>query len=213
MILRTVFLLLLMVTESLSADHSTNHTEIKNTIVVLGDSLSAAYGIDEKQGWVNLLARRLKNNRKYTQWQVINTSVSGDTTAGGLARLPGLLEDHKPSLCIIALGANNGLRGQSLKLMEQHLNEMVTACKQTGTSILVGMRLPPNYGEQYASAFHSVFANVAEKNQIERVPFMLEKFALEDRYFQQDRLHPTTEAQPLILETIWPAIEKVLATE
>ena len=123
----------------------------ENTILVLGDSLSAAYGIEIERGWVNLLQNRIDNYSEDQQWNVVNASVSGETTAGGLARLPALLQKHQPMLCIIELGANNGLRGQSTALMQQNLEEMIKQCSLSGTSILLGIKLPPNYCLLYTS--------------------------------------------------------------
>lgn len=181
-----------------------------NTILVLGDSLSAAYGIEIELGWVNLLRNRIANYSEDQQWNVVNASVSGETTAGGLARLPHLIEKFQPVLCIIELGANNGLRGQSTTLMQQNLEEMVKQCSVSGTSILLGIKLPPNYGEKYTKAFHQVYADVANACDIPLVPFLLEGIALKDDYLQADRLHPTAESQPIILENVWPTLEKWL---
>jgi len=181
-----------------------------NTILVLGDSLSAAYGIDIELGWVNLLRNRLDNYSEDQQWNVVNASVSGETTAGGLARLPALLENHRPVLCIIELGANNGLRGQPTALMQHDIEDMVKRCSVTGTSILLGIKLPPNYGEKYTQAFHQIYIDIAKECDIPLVPFLLNGIALKDEYLQADRLHPTAEAQPIILENVWPTLEKWL---
>jgi len=181
-----------------------------NTILVLGDSLSAAYGIEIEHGWVNLLHNHLDNYSEDQQWNVVNASVSGETTAGGLARLPHLLEQYQPVLCIIELGANNGLRGQSTTLMRQHLEQMVKQCSATGTSLLLGIKLPPNYGEKYTQSFHQVYSDIASKYDIPLVPFLLEGIALQDKYLQEDRLHPTADAQAIILENVLPTLEKLL---
>lgn len=191
------------------ADDISKRTPQENTIIILGDSLSAAYGIQRDQGWVNLLRNRLNNNDP--RWNVINASISGDTTSGGVARLGRLLNQYQPVLCIIALGANDGLRGQSLALMQDNLNKMVKQCNKTGTSLLLGIKLPPNYGEKYTEAFHQVFFDVAESSNISYVPFMLKGIALEEKYFQADRLHPTAEAQPKILDNIWEKLQTILA--
>ncbi|MDW3094654.1 MAG: arylesterase [Gammaproteobacteria bacterium] len=190
------------------ADNISKSSSLENTIIILGDSLSAAYGIEIEQGWVNLLRTRLNNDN--SMWNVINASISGDTTSGGLARLERLIRQHQPVLCIIALGANDGLRGQSLTLMKNNLDKMVTKCSTTGTSLLLGIKLPPNYGEKYTQAFHQVFSDVAENSNILYVPFMLEGIALQEKYFQADGLHPTAEAQPKILENIWDKLQTVL---
>jgi len=181
-----------------------------NTILVLGDSLSAAYGIETEYGWVNLLSNRLDHYSEDQQWNVVNASVSGETTAGGLARLPPLLEQYQPVLCIIELGANNGLRGQSTSLMKQNLEQIVKQCSLTGTSLLLGIRLPPNYGEKYTQSFQQVYSDIADECDIPLVPFLLEGIALKDEYLQADRLHPTAKAQPIILENVWPTLEKWL---
>lgn len=183
----------------------------QKTMLVLGDSLSAAYGIDAKQGWVSLLQTRL--DQKYNgnvKWEVVNASVSGETTAGGLARLPGLLEKHKPVLCIIELGANNGLRGQSITLMRDQLTSMVELCEQLGTSLLLGIKLPPNYGNKYSEEFHNIFNMVANDNNIAYIPFILDGVALSNHLMQTDGLHPNEKAQAIILENIWPTLDKLL---
>lgn len=192
------------------ADNINKSSPQENTIIILGDSLSAAYGIKTEQGWVNLLRHRLNND--VSMWNVINASISGETTSGGLARLERLISQHQPVLCIIALGANDGLRGQSLTLMQKNLDEMVSQCNSTGTTLLLGIKLPPNYGNEYTQAFHQVFSDVAEKSNISYVPFMLEGIALQEEYFQADGLHPTAEAQPKVLENIWDKLQVVITT-
>jgi len=183
----------------------------QNTILVLGDSLSAAYGIELEQGWVNLLQNKLDiNYSNDNSWHIINASVSGETTAGGLARLPQLLKQYQPVLCIIELGANNGLRGQSISLMKQNLEQIVKQCNAAGTSLLLGIKLPPNYGGKYTQSFQQVYSDVAHECDIPLVPFLLEGIALQDEYFQADRLHPTAEAQPIILENVWSTLEILL---
>lgn len=181
-----------------------------HTILVLGDSLSAAYGIEIEHGWVNLLRNRLDDYSEDQQWNVVNASVNGETTAGGLARLPGLIDQYQPVLCIIELGANNGLRGQSTTLMQNNLEQMIKLCGTSGTSLLLGIKLPPNYGEKYTQAFHQIYLDVANKNNIPLVPFLLEGIALRDEYLQADRLHPTAKAQPIILDNVWPTLCKIL---
>ncbi|QMU61104.1 MAG: arylesterase [Gammaproteobacteria bacterium] len=191
--------------------HAHDHVR-DNTILVLGDSLSAAYGIEIEHGWVNLLRNRLDNYSEDGQWNVVNASVSGETTAGGLARLPKLIEKYNPALCIIELGANNGLRGQSTSLMRQNLEQMVKQCSVSGTSLLLGIKLPPNYGERYTQAFHQVYSDVASECDISLVPFFLDGIALKDEFLQADRLHPTADAQPVILENVWPILSKALGS-
>ncbi len=203
LILRTVFFILLCITAS-------SHAK-ENTILVLGDSLSAAYGIDIQQGWVNLLQNRLNNNYNgETTWNVINASVSGETTAGALARLSDLLKTHQPSVCILGLGANNGLRGQSLHIMKDQLNSIVQQCKQHGLVLLLGIKIPPNYGDKYTNEFHLIYKQIAEKNNISYVPFMLDGIVLNNKYMQKDGLHPNAQAQPIILDNIWPSLFELL---
>jgi len=177
-------------------------------ILVMGDSLSAAYGIELKQGWVSLLKEPLT---KYPDWQIINASVSGETTSGGLARLPKLLTEHQPKIVIIELGGNDGLRGQPLTLMEKNLQTMIDASKQTGAAVmLIGMQIPPNYGQRYTQQFKTTYVKLAEKNQLPLVPFLLEGIATHESLMQKDGIHPTAEAQPMIVNNIWPFLEKIL---
>jgi len=179
----------------------------------MGDSLSTAYGIELDQGWVNLLDNKLDRSQKDDNaWSVINASVSGETTAGALARLPDLLDKYKPTLCIIELGVNNGLRGQSVGRMRENLNEMIAKCKQYGKVLLLGMRLPPNYGKKYTEEFDRSYLIIAEANNIALVPFMLEGIAVDESFFQTDGFHPTAEAQPIILGNIWPILREMLGT-
>ena len=207
MLLRLLFICLLLFNHTVYSD---SHHESNQHIIVLGDSLSAEYGIESGKGWVYLLHNRLQEQGLSSKWSLINASISGDTTAGGLDRLPKLIEQYQPALCIIALGANDGLRGLSLDSMQMNLHNMIKTCESTGTTLLIGMHLPPNYGSTYTNAFHQVYANVAKMNDIQLVPFMLDGIALEDKYFQPDRLHPTAEAQPVILENIWPFLTNIL---
>ena len=177
----------------------------------MGDSLSAAHGFELEDGWVNLLQNRLNEN--YSEditWSIVNASVSGETTAGALARLPGLLKQHQPKLCILELGANNGLRGQPVSLMQEHLNIMIEQCNEYGDILLLGIKLPPNYGKKYSEKFYHSYTLIAEKNKIAFVPFMLEGIALHKEFMQADGLHPTASAQPMILENIWPTLSTLL---
>ncbi len=208
-LLRFVIIIYLVSFTYCYANESTN----VNTILVLGDSLSAAYGIDVEHGWVNLLQQRI--NEKYPKdnnWRVVNASVSGETTAGGLARLPNLLEVHQPVLCIIQLGANNGLRGQPVALMKQQLDQILQLCNQVGTTLLLGIKLPPNYGEKYTQTFEQVYSDLAVNHNISLVPFILDGVALKSNYMQKDGLHPTAEAQNIILENVWPSFDELLHT-
>ena len=170
-------------------------------LLVYGDSLSAAYGIPREAGWVALLEKRLPD------WRVVNASVSGETTAGGLTRLSGILAAHKPRLVILELGANDGLRGLPLARTEANLNAMVQQIRaQGGETLLVGMRLPPNYGPAYTQGFQALFAQVARKQRAALVTFLLEGVADRIENFQADGLHPTAEAQPRILENVWTVL-------
>ena len=210
MMLRFLLVILLLLSCTIHAENLNDKINNRHHVLVVGDSLSAEYGIETGKGWVNLLHNRLQEQDVSSKWSVVNASISGDTTAGGVDRLPKLIENIQPVLCIIALGANDGLRGLPIDAMQNNLDNMVKQCQTTGTSLLVGMHLPPNYGKAYTNAFHQVYANVAENNKIMHVPFMLEGIALQDKYFQADRLHPTAEAQPIILENIWVQLKTLL---
>ena len=207
MLLRLLLISLLLLSQLV---HSESISDDSNLMLIIGDSLSAEYGIETGKGWVNLLNNRLQEQDATSKWTVVNASISGDTTAGALARLPKLIKNYEPVLCIIALGSNDGLRGLSINAMQSNLDEMIKQCQTSGTSLLVGMHLPPNYGKAYTQTFHQVFENVAQINNIKHVPFMLEGIALQDDLFQADRLHPVAEAQPIILENIWVKLEELL---
>lgn len=179
------------------------------TILVLGDSLSAAYRIPPQEGWVSLLQQQLRNNG-YPH-QVINLSISGETSQGGLSQLPQALARHQPQFLILALGSNDGLRGSSLKQLRQNLSTMVDLAKAEQVKVLlVGMELPPNYGEAYNQKFRNSFKQVAEQQQVALVPFLLQKMALQRELFQEDNLHPVAAAQPLLLETVWSGLKPLL---
>jgi acyl-CoA thioesterase-1 len=178
-------------------------------IMVFGDSLSAAYGLDEEQGWAYLLQDRLSDSGD--EREVINLSVSGETTGGGWARLPDALEVYHPSIVVLELGANDGLRGLSVKRMQRNLTNMVSAAQDSGAQVLMlGMRLPPSYGKRYVEAFEAVFPRVANEQNVELMPFFLEPIALRDELFQEDRLHPTASAQPILLDEVWRFLEPML---
>ena len=179
-------------------------------ILVLGDSLSAGYGIPAEQGWVNLLQRRL-TERGFPH-QVINASISGDTTSGGLSRLPAALERHRPVLVILELGANDGLRGQPPMAMATNLGRMIELSQQAGARVVLAeMRIPPNYGPLYTQKFQATFGELAQHHQIPLVPFLLNGMAGNPTLIQDDGLHPRAEAQPRILDNVWPALEPLLA--
>jgi len=183
-----------------------------HTLLVLGDSLSAEYGIARGQGWVALLEARLARDKP--AWQVVNASISGDTTSGGRSRLPALLAQHHPRVVIIELGGNDALRGLPLEMTEANLKAMVRAARAAGAQVLVaGTAVPPNYGRQYGEAFAALFAKVARTEGAAVVPFMLAGVADgPDPYalFQPDRIHPKAEAHPRILDNIWVALRPLL---
>ncbi|TXG80113.1 MAG: arylesterase [Rhodocyclaceae bacterium] len=178
-------------------------------ILVFGDSLSAGYGLRVEEAWPSLLNARLRSEK--LDYTVVNASISGETTAGGLSRIDAAIGKHKPSVVIIALGANDGLRGLSLSAMRGNLEGMIQSTSRAGArTLLVGMRMPPNYGPDYTQKFQQSFADVAQPRQIALVPFMMDGFADRRDFFQADGIHPTAQAQPKILDTIWPALKPLL---
>ncbi|WJN57449.1 arylesterase [Pseudomonas sp. SO81] len=182
---------------------------LAGTVLVVGDSISAALGLDTRQGWVSLLQNRLQEGG--FAHQVVNASISGDTSSGGLARLPALLSQHRPQLVIIELGGNDGLRGQPPAQLQQNLARMVDASTAAGAKVLLlGMRLPPNYGQRYTQAFAQVFSDVAADKQVPLVPFLLEGVGGVPGMMQADGIHPAVAAQPKLLENVWPTLEPLL---
>lgn len=178
-------------------------------LMVLGDSLSAGYGISKQDGWVALLQRRLKTQG--LDYQVVNAAISGDTTAGGLARLPPALAQHQPALVLIELGANDGLRGLSLPQMQANLRQLIGLARAAGaTPLLFEMRLPSNYGAAYTLAFQQSFTAVAKAEKVGLVPFFMAPIVADSQWFQDDGLHPTAAAQPQLLEAIWPTLAPLL---
>jgi len=178
-------------------------------ILVYGDSLSAAYGIPQQQGWAALLKEKL--NRENLNFEVINASISGETTSGGLTRLARTLDQTKPQTIIIELGANDGLRGLPVKNMRDNLDAMIQLSKKSGARVLlIGMRIPPNYGQKYTEEFSQTYIKLASQHKIPVVPFMLENVAAKPDLIQQDGLHPNTLGQPIILENIWPALQRLI---
>ncbi len=178
------------------------------TILVMGDSLSAGYGIRPEQAWPSLIGRQLAEKR--LDYSVANLSISGETSAGGRSRLLPALRQYQPVVVIIALGANDGLRGLPLAQMRDNLNAMAEAARGVGAKVLfAGMRLPPNYGP-YASDFQNSFVEVARARKAALLPFLLEPVAIRQSYFQADNLHPTAEAQPLIADHVWGALLPLL---
>jgi acyl-CoA thioesterase-1 len=179
------------------------------TILVLGDSLSAAYGIAADRGWAALLGERLARER--LDYRVANASISGETSAGGRARAAAELERHKPSIVILELGANDGLRGLAPAQMRDNLAAIISAAQRAGAHVLlVGMKLPPNYGPEYTQRFEAVFDELQRRYRTAWLPFLLEGFAERRELFQPDNIHPTEEAQPLILENVWRPLRPLL---
>jgi acyl-CoA thioesterase-1 len=181
-------------------------------VLVVGDSLSAEYGLQRGTGWVALLEKRLAVQKM--QRAVVNASISGDTTSGGRSRLPALLTQHKPGVVVIELGGNDALRGLPLTMTQDNLSEMTKAAQKAGAKVLlVGMQVPPNYGTDYADRFAALFPAVARTHKAAVVPFMLKGVADgadPTKMFQADRIHPRAEAHPIILDTIWPELKKLL---
>jgi len=182
-------------------------------VLVLGDSLSAEYGLPRETGWVKLLADRLASpaggGGKYS---VVNASISGETSSGGQTRLPALLKQHAPRIVVIELGANDGLRGLPVANLRENLQAMIAASRAAGARVLlIGMRVPPNYGREYAERFSAAFAEVARTQKVALVPFLLDGFAEELDYFQADRIHPNERAQSRLLDTVWRELRPLLA--
>jgi len=178
-------------------------------IMIYGDSLSAAYGIPQQQGWASLLQKKLSS--EYYQYEVINASISGETTSGGVSRIHNALDQIKPSIIILELGANDGLRGLPIQEMTTNLNTIIQQGKKSGAKILlVGMRIPPNYGPQYTKLFSQSYVKLSQQHQIPLVPFMLENIAAKANLIQDDGLHPNATAQPLVLDNIWSHLKKLL---
>jgi len=179
-------------------------------ILVLGDSLSAAHGIAAEDGWVTLLSRRLRESAPPRS--VVNASISGETTSGGLARLPALLAEQKPSLVVIELGANDGLRGLPLAEIRANLAKMLTAVRAADAqTLLVGIELPVNYGPRYRDGLRSLYRDLAGEFNVPLVPFLLEGVALDPALMQDDGLHPNAAAQPKLLDNVWPVLQPALA--
>jgi acyl-CoA thioesterase-1 len=179
------------------------------TILVLGDSLSAALGIRPEQGWVALLTQRLQ--AQGYGYEVANASVSGETSNGGLQRLPRALQLHQPGIVILELGANDGLRGLPLAATRANLTKMVQLSQAAGARVLlVGIRIPPNYGPRYANEFAGIFPEIAHQYHVPLVPFLLEKVVLDPALMQEDGLHPNARGEPLVLGTVWQGLEPLL---
>lgn len=198
-------LLLLLPNPSLAVQTDSHNQAENRTILVLGDSLSAGYGIGEAAGWVRLLQQKL-HTEQY-DYHVVNASVSGETTTGGLRRLDSLLAKWQPELVVIELGGNDGLRGVNLNTIKHNLSRMIAQAQSTAADvILLGMHIPPNYGPRYTDGFHRIYHTLAEEYSISLVPFLLHNVATDSELMQTDGIHPTAEAQPTILETVWPVL-------
>ena len=194
---------------SLSLASTASHSASK-TVLVLGDSLSAEYGLQRGQGWVALLEKRLQE--KNISARIVNASVSGETTIGGKNRLPALLQKNQPSLVVVELGANDGLRGLPVAETTKNLRDIIGAAKKINAQVLlVGMQLPPNYGSDYTKRFAALFGTLAKETKSTLVPFMLDGIVMQPQLFQADRIHPTAAAQPIILNTIWPHFQSLIA--
>ena len=179
------------------------------TILVFGDSLSAAYGIPREAGWVSLLEQRLAQEKP--GYRMVNASVSGETTSGGLSRILPVLLEHKPALVIIELGANDGLRGIPVRESDHNLKAIIEACRRSQAKImLIGMRIPPNYGPRYTQDFSAMFPALAKRYKVGLVPFLLEGVAGNPALMQTDGLHPIAGAQPRLLQYVWPEIQRLL---
>jgi acyl-CoA thioesterase-1 len=184
-------------------------TTPKPAILVVGDSLSAGYGVPVDQTWVALLERRLANQGY--GYRVVNASISGDTTGGALNRLPRALQLHKPAIVILELGGNDGLRGLPLRQVRANFEAMLTQVRNAGARpVLIGMRMPTNYGPAYAEGFHALYGELAKKYDAPHLDFFLDKVALDPSLMQEDGIHPTTKAQPILLDNIWPVLKPVL---
>lgn len=179
------------------------------TLLVLGDSLSAEYGLARGAGWVALLEQRLAE--RHPGWTVVNASISGETTSGGATRIAGLLDRHRPAAVVVELGGNDALRGLDLNATRGNLDRIVGASREAGAKVLLlGMQVPPNYGKAYTDAFAQVFRDVAKVHQAPLVPFFLDGVAEDMSLFQPDRIHPNAQAQPRMLENVWPALRKLI---
>ena len=179
------------------------------TILVFGDSISAAYGMRVEEGWVSLLQKKLASQGY--GYRVVNASVSGETTAGGLARLPRALDRHRPAILILELGSNDALRGLPLSDVRANLDSMIRRSQATGARVvLAGMRMPPNYGPRYSQEFQGMYADLSRQHELPLIPFVLEGVALDQSLMQADGMHPNARAQPMLLNKIWPQLEPLL---
>ena len=189
---------------------ATSAYSASKAVLVLGDSLSAEYGLARGEGWVALLEQRLKDDG--IDATLINASISGETTSGGITRLPALLSKNKPAVVVVELGANDGLRGLALSDTKKNLRAIINAAKKSNARVvLVGMQLPPNYGTDYTKRFAAIFPTLAKDTKSALVPFMLDGVVTQPLLFQADRIHPTAQAHPIILDNIWPQLKPLLS--
>ena len=197
----------------LAIGHGQAHAnEDGRPILIVGDSLSSEYGIKRQSGWVELLRQRLAAQASNTPRPVINASISGDTTSGGLTRLPALLEKHQPAIVVVELGGNDALRGLSLDMTRENLTRMIELAQQSGAvTVLTGMQIPDNYGPAYTQAFRTMYPEIAQATDTILVPFLLAGLETDRTLFIEDGIHPAEVAQPILLDNVWPAIEQALA--
>jgi len=181
------------------------HAQTNSTILVMGDSLSAEYGITRGAGWVRLLEEQLQ--KEGSTWTIFNASISGETSSGGLTRLPKLLEQKKPGIVLLELGANDALRGLSIQESEKNLRKMIQLSKNSGAKVLLfGMQIPPNYGQDYTKQFQDLYPKLARQEQIELLPFFLKGIVTDLTLFQADRIHPNEKAQVILFKNVWGAM-------
>ena len=201
---------LLVIIMSLCPAVARSAEEATNTLLVYGDSLSAAYGIQEAQGWVALLESRL--NEEDWPYKLINGSVSGETTTGGLERLPAMLSNYQPDLVILELGGNDGLRGLPLETLKANLRKMISLIRAAGSEVLLtGIQIPPNYGPRYTEPFFSLYTEISEEDSLALVPFLIDGIPQQPELMQNDGIHPKAEAQIMILDNVWPYLEPMLS--
>ncbi|WP_461538141.1 arylesterase [Spongorhabdus nitratireducens] len=202
-----LFLMILLSVFTLSAARAADDNQ--NTLLVFGDSLSAAYGMDTRQGWVALLEQRLQQT--HPEWKLVNLSLSGETSAGGLRRFPEALERHDPEVILLELGANDGLRGLPVPVMKKNLQKMIQQAEAIDAEVLLfEMQIPPNYGPLYTRLFNNTFHKLADKESTTLVPFFLEDVAGNAKLNQADGIHPLPKAQPVLLDNVWPLVEDAL---
>jgi acyl-CoA thioesterase-1 len=197
---------------SLPQAHAGENSPLQHqTILVLGDSISAGFGIDKQQGWVALIEKKIK--QEFPQYSLINASISGETTSGGANRLNALLIKHQPSLVILELGGNDGLRGTPIKLMSKNISRMISLSEKKGAQVLLlGMRIPPNYGQTYSELFANQYQLLASNHKVKLVPFLLEGIAGQAGMMQADGIHPTQNAQPIMVNSVWDALLSLIET-